>query len=211
MKTNEMKTVYIIAGDSAYDELFQSLGFETTRDIRKASLVVFTGGEDVSAGLYGHEQHPTTYNNVFRDQQEARLFEIAVLNEIPCVGICRGAQFLNVMSGGEMYQDVDGHGRSHMITDATTGETVFVSSTHHQMMKPSSTGVLVAYSTIGEDRIWWDNEIFKKEKAEFDYEVVYYEHTKSLCFQPHPEFNSPEYEGMKMYFKSLLERYYEAA
>ena len=47
MKTNEMKTVYIIAGDSAYDELFQSLGFEITRDIGQASLVVFTGGEDV--------------------------------------------------------------------------------------------------------------------------------------------------------------------
>jgi hypothetical protein len=36
---------------------------------------------------------------------------------------------------------------------------------------------------------------------------VFYEHTKALCFQPHPEFNSVEYEGMKAYFRSLLTRY----
>lgn len=209
-----MKKCVIINGSFAYQQLFSKvLGYEIVQDIideqqNPVDLIIFTGGEDVSPGLYGHEQHRYTHNNVFRDAQEAKVFERAIMLNIPMVGICRGAQFLNVMSGGEMYQDVGGHGYDHEITDLTTGETVFVSSTHHQMMKPSLNAVLVASSTIGDYRDWWDGEVFKREKSEQDYEVVFYPQTKCLCFQPHPEFFGTEYLGMQSYFKSLLERYY---
>lgn len=107
-----------------------------------------------------------------------------------------------------MYQHVQGHTRSHSITDATTGEVVYVSSTHHQMMKPSSKGVLVAFSTLGGGREWYEGNVYMCDVSDQDIEVVYYEENKCLCFQPHPEFSGPEYEGMKMYFKSLLERFF---
>lgn len=207
------KKVAIVNGSNAYRNLFISLGFTVVEHVvdeqlNPVDLVVFTGGEDVTPGLYGHQAHHTTFNNVYRDQQEATIFEKCVLHGIPMVGICRGAQFLNVMSGGEMYQDVGGHGMPHEITDLVTGEVVLVSSTHHQMMKPASTGLLVASSAIGGYREHWEGGIFKREdQAAWDYEVVFYPHTKSLCFQPHPEFTGEDYAPMKYYFNDLLNRY----
>lgn len=143
--------VCIVNGSFAYRALFTSYGFEVVDGLidghHAVDLVVFTGGADVSPGLYGHEHHHTTYNDVFRDQMEAQAFERCSMHDIPMVGICRG-QFLNVMSGGEMYQDVSGHGMPHEITDLVTGETVYVSSTHHQMMKPSQ-GLWWLLATLG--------------------------------------------------------------
>lgn len=208
------KKCHIVGGGFGdYTRLFQELGFTIEPSVlndklEPVDLIVFTGGEDVTPSLYGAKDHPTTFNNIHRDAIEQQIFTNAVLNNIPMVGICRGGQFLNVMSGGTMYQHVQGHTRSHSITDATTGEVVYVSSTHHQMMKPSSKGVLVASSTIGGEREWFEGDVFMRDVSNQDIEVVYYEETKCLCFQPHPEFYGAEYEGMKMYFKSLLERYY---
>lgn len=208
------KKCHIVFGNYEYHHLFKELGYELvdyilSEQLEPVDLVVFTGGEDVTPGLYGAQAHPTTHNSVERDIFEKSVFDTCIRHNIPMVGICRGGQFLNVMSGGAMYQHVQGHTRSHSITDATTGEVVYVSSTHHQMMKPSSKGILVASSTIGGEREWFEGDVFMRDVSNQDIEVVYYEDTKCLCFQPHPEFTGPEYEGMKMYFKSLLERYYE--
>lgn len=202
-----MSKVFIVNGSYAYQQLFLSMGMSITDSLEDASLVCFTGGADVTPSLYGAEKHKYTGNSYARDMQEQLVFLAAVDKNIPCVGICRGAQFLNVMSGGEMYQHVEEHTRSHTITDLQTGETVYVSSTHHQMMKPAPTGLLVASSTLGGAREWFEGEVFKKDVSKEDIEVVFYEHTKCLCFQPHPEFDDEGYEGMHTYFRSLLNRY----
>lgn len=202
------KKVFIVGEHMGnYHELFLSLGFDLCFDFPKADLICFTGGADVGPWMYDHPQHKTTYDDHRRDVFESTIFEDAKKRGIPMVGICRGGQFLNVMSGGEMYQDVTGHTRAHSITDILTGEVVYVSSTHHQMMKPSPEAVLVAYSTLGGDREWWDGQVFAREKSEQDVEVVFYPGSKCLCFQPHPEFSSAEYEGMRAYFATLLTRY----
>lgn len=202
-----MKKVFIVDGRGSYHEMFLSLGFELANGIDEADLICFTGGADVGPWMYDHPQHKTTYDDHRRDVFESTIFEDAKKRGIPMVGICRGGQFLNVMSGGEMYQDVTGHCYAHSITDVLTGEVVYVSSTHHQMMKPSPEAVLVAYSTLGGDREWWDGQVFAREKSEQDVEVVFYPGTKCLCFQPHPEFSSAEFEGMRAYFATLLTRY----
>jgi len=199
--------VRIIGGDADYDELFRSFGHSLVGDVHYADLVCFTGGEDVSPKLYGDNKHPYTYNNIVRDVDEADLYKIALSKQIPMVGICRGGQFLNVMNGGRMYQHVSGHTADHEITDATTGEIVLVSSTHHQMMMMSSEGVLVASSTIGGTREWYDGQIARRDVSELDTEVVFYDRTRCLCFQPHPEFRADRYLPMKQYFKTLLEKY----
>lgn len=202
-----MKRVCIINGNREYSNMFFELGYHLVPYVEESDLVCFTGGADVSPSMYGAKTHRTTHSDAHRDEMERYAFNNAYTNGIPMVGICRGGQFLNVMSGGEMYQDVSKHCSPHTITDATTGETVYVSSTHHQMMKMSSEGILVASSTLLGTREWYESGIFKKEVSEQDIEVVYYKHTKCLCFQPHPEFSSVEYVGMREYFKSLLERY----
>ena len=202
-----MKNVFIVNGSAAYAYMFLSLGFALTREFSNADLVCFTGGEDVSPLLYGDKAHPATHNNPSRDAKEKEYFDAAVDAGIPVVGICRGAQFLNVMSGGRMYQHVGEHCRSHYITDQQTGETVFVSSTHHQMMMPSSDALLVASSQLMGSREWFDGQVARRDISQEDIEVVFYEQTKALCFQPHPEFVGSEYEDMTQYFKGLLSRF----
>ena len=207
MQQSKQKYVFIEHGSSDYTLMFIKLGYIVTHDVSKADLVCFTGGSDVTPSMYACDKHPATWNDEWRDVKEQRLFNELRERNIPMVGICRGGQFLNVMSGGIMYQDVSKHTMAHSITDLETGDVIWVSSTHHQMMKPSSKGILVASSHIGGYREHWDGGIFKRETSEQDVEVVFYEDTRSLCFQPHPEFTSPEYLGMHVYFRSLLERY----
>lgn len=200
--------VNIIGGNGGeYGRLFLSLGHTLVVDFAKADLIVFTGGADVSPEYYGDNKHPATVSGMYRDEMESVFFKAALELKIPMVGICRGGQFLNVMSGGRMYQHVTKHCRTHEITDLQTGERTYVSSTHHQMMMPSPKGILVASSTLGGTREWYDGEIFKKDVSTEDIEVVYYPHTQCLCFQPHPEFMSKEYAPMRKYFESLLERF----
>lgn len=199
--------VCIVSGNKAYCDLFKSLGFDITPYLKEAALVCFTGGADVSPSLYGAKEHSLTGTTPSRDMQEKFVFDAALESNIPMVGICRGAQFLNVMSGGEMYQHVTKHTNSHYLVDNITGETVYVSSTHHQMMKPSADGLLVASSNLGGEREWYEGQCFKRDISQCDNEVVFYENTKCLCFQPHPEFDDAEYEGMRVYFRSLLQRY----
>lgn len=203
-----MKRVLIINGGYDYNKLFEKLGYEVVTKIEDATLVCFTGGADVSPHLYGDQKHPYTGNDPGRDAYETQVFEDASGRGLPKVGICRGAQFLNVMSGGRMYQHVENHTRSHFITDVVTGDQVYVSSTHHQMMMPSSEGVLVAFSNLHGERQWYEGEVFKRDISNTDYEVVYYPHTSSLCFQPHPEFNDPAYEDMQNYFSALLKLHF---
>jgi hypothetical protein len=66
---------------------------------------------------------------------------------------------------------------------------------------------MVAVANQGGTREWWDGEVFKREISKDDVEVVYYEHTRSLCFQPHPEFTGKEMVNMRMYFLSLINRF----
>jgi hypothetical protein len=66
----------------------------------------------------------------------------------------------------------------------------------------------VAYSTLGGTREWYDGEVFKRDVSNTDYEVLYYEDTKSLCFQPHPEYSKGVDDPMEMYFKGLVNEFF---
>lgn len=203
-----IKKVFIVNGGYEYAHLFDRLGYSPVITVEAADLVVFTGGEDVSPGVYGDKAHPTTHNNPFRDAKEAVIFETAFLLSKPMVGICRGGQFLNVMSGGRMYQHVSDHGRHHLITDARTGQELLVSSTHHQMMMPAPEALLVATAGHMSRREWYDGQEFRDDGSDVGIEVLYYEEFKALCFQPHPEFTDKAYEPMVKYFDGLLKEFF---
>lgn len=199
-----MKSVYIVNSSGAYERMFRSLGYEIVNEIVDATLVCFTGGEDVDPRLYGDTQHRFTGCNPRRDEYEIGKYNIALKLGIPMVGICRGGQFLNVMNGGRMYQHVDGHTQGHMIQDQETLEEVYVSSTHHQMFMPAKGAIIVATAAVGGFREWYELGVLKRDTSEEDYEVLFYRDTMCLCFQPHPEFVSEAYEGMRKYFDSKL-------
>ena len=110
-----MSRVLIVSGSLAYRQMFINYGFTVVEDIQFADLVCFTGGEDVSPHLYGQPVHPLTFSSVRRDEKEKAIFDACCERNLPMVGICRGGQFLNVMSGGKMYQHVTNHTRQHYV------------------------------------------------------------------------------------------------
>lgn len=76
--------------------------------------LVLTGGRDVDPASYGQAPHPETEQPARdRDAFEFALVRRAMLRGLPILGICRGAQVLNVALGGTLHQhlpDVVGHG-----------------------------------------------------------------------------------------------------
>jgi putative glutamine amidotransferase len=77
--------------------------------------LVITGGRDVDPTAYGQPRHASTDEPVGnRDQWEFTLVRAALRRGLPLLGICRGAQVLNVALGGTLHQnlpDVLGHTR----------------------------------------------------------------------------------------------------
>ena len=204
------KRVYIVGGAGlSYDILFTRRKWQVVTDPSDSDLFLFCGGADVHPSLYGEMEHPTSHCHLARDIEEAAAFEYAVAMDIPCVGICRGGQFLNVMSGGTMYQHVDGHTASHDITDLQTGRKIPSSSTHHQMMCPSKEGTIIATASLATTKEYMEDEEVKTlyvGSGEPDIEVCFYADTNSLCFQPHPEFFDKGHP-CEEYFFELINKY----
>jgi gamma-glutamyl-gamma-aminobutyrate hydrolase PuuD len=202
--------VRIINGNSSYERMFISHGWEVVNPLgspvsrQRVDLVCFTGGEDVSPSWYGQKPIPETHSNPNRDFTERKIFHAYKELGTPMVGICRGGQFLNVMCGGSLWQDVTGHAVSsgHLAIDYSTGNTFKVSSAHHQMMRPSPLGKLLAYAqeaSVLEDETSILN-VFEYKDAE----VVLYKGQSVLCFQPHPEYTGFE-ECTEKFFEYLKE------
>jgi putative glutamine amidotransferase len=92
--------------------------------------LIITGGRDVVPANYGQNPHPATddavEDNRLRDAFEFALVRGALRRGMPVLGICRGAQVLNVALGGTLHQhlpDVVGHTRHQQ------GNAVFTTST----------------------------------------------------------------------------------
>lgn len=189
-----MPNVHIVGGGMEYAAMFRKWGWDMVDNLADAEMLQFTGGEDVTPELYGHVRHKATYCNPMRDRKEQLVFQLALKKGLPMAGICRGGQFLNVMCGGQMWQDVDNHAiaRGHSVRDERTGECFWATSTHHQMMIPHKTDAEIIAtareSTWGEKTVALNQTIHIQTKNMRDIEVLHYPKFKVLCFQPHPEF-----------------------
>ncbi|WP_445169679.1 gamma-glutamyl-gamma-aminobutyrate hydrolase family protein [Mycolicibacterium sp. Dal123E01] len=77
--------------------------------------LIITGGRDVDPSAYGQGAHPSTDEpDRGRDAWEFALVAAALRRHLPVLGICRGAQVLNVALGGTLHQhlpDLVGHAR----------------------------------------------------------------------------------------------------
>jgi len=67
---------------------------------------VFTGGADVDPKLYGEEPFEGVVPSSERDEREGLLLQKILEADKPLLGICRGIQLINVLLGGDLYQDI---------------------------------------------------------------------------------------------------------
>ncbi|WP_167103636.1 gamma-glutamyl-gamma-aminobutyrate hydrolase family protein [Mycobacterium sp. DL592] len=99
----------------------------TDQVLNRIDGLIITGGKDVDPAAYGHDPHPTTDQpDRHRDAWEFALIDGALRRRMPVLGICRGAQVLNVALGGTLHQhlpDILGHTRHQQ------GNAVFSTST----------------------------------------------------------------------------------
>jgi gamma-glutamyl-gamma-aminobutyrate hydrolase PuuD len=84
------------------------------------SGLLLVEGDDVEPTRYKAEKANFTYlekTNPYKDEMEIRLIRHALRHRLPMLGICRGAQLINVVCGGTLYGDVQkekGSRRKHI-------------------------------------------------------------------------------------------------
>jgi putative glutamine amidotransferase len=68
--------------------------------------LVIGGGDDLSIELYGGRLVPESTFDRRRDELEMKLLAEAEERRLPILGVCRGAQLINVVRGGNLHQDI---------------------------------------------------------------------------------------------------------
>lgn len=131
-----------------------------------ADGLLLTGGHDVDPQNYGEEPMLMLQETLpGRDRFEGLLIEEALKCGKPILGICRGAQILNVSLGGTLHQDLSYFNGSRLCHDQKTDgrfpyhsllvneDTILsgimlreqrVNSFHHQAVKKTAPGFLVS-------------------------------------------------------------------
>jgi putative glutamine amidotransferase len=134
------------------------------RVISRLDGLVVTGGRDVDPGRYSRPRHAATDEPARdRDDWEFALLHAALDRHVPVLGICRGAQVLNVALGGTLHQHLpetlghDRHQRGNAVFSTTTvrtvpgtrlaalvGESTDVQCYHHQAIADLGDGLIVS-------------------------------------------------------------------
>lgn len=129
--------------------------------------LLLTGGVDVHPHYYNEEPHRQLGEvSLQRDQVEIALTNAALKKKLPIFAICRGIQLLNIVLGGNLYQDIDAqfenetilhkqlaqrHEASHYV-EISPGSLLYkivgskkiaVNSLHHQAVKDVPAGLIV--------------------------------------------------------------------
>jgi putative glutamine amidotransferase len=130
--------------------------------------VLLTGGGDIAPSYYHETVHEKTNPpDAVRDTFELELAKLALADNLPILGVCRGLQVLNVTAGGTLIQDIPseitealGHEvsvplsamahevwitRGSALSNALQeelgdGEVLQVNSRHHQAIKQPAPG-----------------------------------------------------------------------
>lgn len=200
-----MGYVLIVDGQMSYGIPLAGIGEITSNrrclvDPKNVTLVMFTGGEDVDPSYYGAKTRHLSGYNTARDIDEKNIFDYCLENGIKMTGICRGFQFLNVMCGGFMHQDIDNHGVfRHGVMFPNLDEIVKASSTHHQLVGLPNNAIPVAWASP--NRITRchgrDGEFMPPPTREI--ESAIFPDYNAMGVQFHPEFMDNDEPGRILY------------
>ncbi|MGO2131364.1 MAG: gamma-glutamyl-gamma-aminobutyrate hydrolase family protein [Halomonas sp.] len=121
--------------------------------------LIIGGGDDIQASLYGGEMQLDVRVDPQRDTLELRLLERFIPQHTPVLGICRGAQLINVHLGGTLDPDIytthEGLKRRRTVLPRKTVDIVGdsqlnrilkvswcrVNSLHHQAVEQAGNGI----------------------------------------------------------------------
>ncbi|MBI9044505.1 MAG: gamma-glutamyl-gamma-aminobutyrate hydrolase family protein [Anaerolineaceae bacterium] len=188
-----------------YDDDFPQI-FETLDGL------ILSGGVDMDPNTYGDFMHPSIPTvDTDRDRQEIAMVNYVVEKKIPFLGICRGAQVVNVALGGTLYSHVieqhpgafrhdcyPGFPRDYLahtieidegslLFDLIGNTSTKVNSFHHQGLKMIADSIIpTGYAPDG-----------LVESANLK------DHPFGLIVQWHPE-NLQAYQDMQALFKGLI-------
>ena len=101
---DKLDTTIHINWVNAYTTPFPLLALE----LENADGIIMTGGVDIHPGLYGKSYDTIRCGtiDIKRDEVEAALLDYALESGTPCLGVCRGLQFMNVHLGGSLHPNL---------------------------------------------------------------------------------------------------------
>ncbi|MBP0049146.1 gamma-glutamyl-gamma-aminobutyrate hydrolase family protein [Marinobacterium sp. AK62] len=123
--------------------------------------LIIGGGDDISPEHYGGDLEAPVRTDPDRDALEMRWIQHALDTGLPMLGICRGAQLINVVLGGQLHQDLrelrkrtynrpgllptkqvrlEYHSR---MAEVCKRERLRVNSLHHQAVRSAGRGLQV--------------------------------------------------------------------
>jgi gamma-glutamyl-gamma-aminobutyrate hydrolase PuuD len=117
-------------------------------------------------------------------------------NNIPIIGVCRGAQFMCAFAGGKLIQHVTGHDTGGHMVVTNEGDLFRVTSAHHQMLDLNGTKhELLAWAPENLSALYYGERSETPETvtkamlaSEFkEPEIVFFPEFKGLAIQGHPE------------------------
>ena len=122
--------------------------------------VLFAGGDDVDPKHYGEEiAFDSVETTPLRDDFELALADLLKQTGKPILGICRGAQLINVAFGGSLYQHIDGHRQDErgavnlrnakveagsLLHEIVGEDEIKTNSFHHQAVKAVAPGFIAS-------------------------------------------------------------------
>lgn len=192
----QLSNIFADYGYAAYVE-----GLDDTTGITFDFMLLPGNAMDLNPKLYNQQPRELTQ---FHNEMDVR--EIAFYHrykQLKKLGVCRGAQLLNVLNGGSMWQHVNGHSSGKHVIEDIRGRSRMVSTVHHQMMRPGEKACIIAWTrkaTMKED----DKLTRTTPVPEEDPEVILYPEDRALCYQPHPEW---DLNISRTYFFDLIEEY----
>ena len=159
------------------------------QQLNPEAVLILWGGEDISPSIYNQPSvhaHASDHCSM-RDIVERNLFEEAVALGMPIIGICRGAQLACALSGGSVFQHIDGGHHSKHWIETDDGQQLKISSCHHQALD------LRNLNADDYELLAWDHDRITTAHTDtyaVDVvipEVVWFKKTKTFAIQGHPE------------------------
>ena len=134
---------------------------------KKIDGVIFSGGNDLQ--IFDKKKE-----NIFRDKNEKKIFNLAILHKIPILAVCRGYQLI---------ASIFNHKLIYINNHIKKNHTIYISNNSLTSLKKINVNSFHNYAVINSSKNF---EIIGKHKDE-TIEVIYSKKKNILCLMFHPE------------------------